>query len=267
MYRSKGQKSLTPYFIEEVKMPDNDNGEGNNLEEDFEGDSTFPFIKVVVGSKAQAFYILKTPLMEASPFFKACLSAGMIEQQKQEVILPEDPCRAFNLLKVWVHTHEVKNIGNNKQAMSAIQAWALGDKYCIPKFQNALIDELKEYWTQWHVHPQFLSWVVKHTKKETPLHQLVCDQLIHDLVNCPYPYRCKDDEDWVDSADKVVPAGEGIYVKPLKDLLAHPEIGSKLFWATHNLERGGADPASSGGCYYHVHEQGETCSKEKPGKK
>ncbi|KIW75073.1 hypothetical protein Z517_11844 [Fonsecaea pedrosoi CBS 271.37] len=63
-------------------MQETGSREGGTLDEDFEVDNiyTSPVVKVVVGSLNQEFYVHKRRMAEVSPFFKACLSAGMMEQ-------------------------------------------------------------------------------------------------------------------------------------------------------------------------------------------
>ncbi|KIW75074.1 hypothetical protein Z517_11845 [Fonsecaea pedrosoi CBS 271.37] len=137
--------------------------------------------------------------------------------------------------------------------MSAVQAWTLGDKYYIPKFQNALSDELRSFWAGDLVHPRTFLWLVENSADVTALRQLVCDYLSYGLVHSSSMYRYACDEDEVES-----PSADG-YARALKDLLANPEIGLELFWATKNLKRGGTDPKDSGRCYYHVQVEGQTC--------
>ncbi|OAP58538.1 hypothetical protein AYL99_07628 [Fonsecaea erecta] len=78
--------------------------------------------------------------------------------------------------------HQVSEIEDYQQAMSAVQAWTLGAKYHVPAFQNALLDELARFWVHNSMPPQFLSWVVKDSKN-TVLPRSVFDQLAFDLIH------------------------------------------------------------------------------------
>ncbi|KIW28199.1 uncharacterized protein PV07_07879 [Cladophialophora immunda] len=236
-------------------MSDPQSEEAWSFEDDYQVESAYagPLIKVVAGSPARAFYIHKGCLTEASPFFKACLSAGMIEQQTDEITLPDDPCRAFEFLAEWVYRHEVSAIETQEQATSAAQAWTLADKYRIPALQDALMDALRGFCQTDVLDLRLLSWAVENTKATNPLREFIYDQLAYDLVSWPDFYG------WIECDESESGRAESD-TETLRDLLANPEISVKLFWHAYNAPNEPHDsPAELVGCHYHVHEDGGPC--------
>ncbi|KAJ9603693.1 hypothetical protein H2200_011879 [Cladophialophora chaetospira] len=240
--------------------------DGDDVMSDFEEDAEFkscwsgPTVRITVGSNAQVFVIHKDILIEASPVFKAMLSAGMIEQQTNEITLPEDPARAFNILMVWAYGRNPPACtGDEDSVVDAILTWKMADKYAMPQLQNVLIDELKEHWKQFHFYPRYLSWAVRNLPDTSELYKFLFDQLTYKLANRPYSYQLAPQDSTL--------AASGLQcqekrVRQLENLLSMGEDSAKLFWAVQNLEKGKGSPARLEGCHYHVHADGEECPQE-----
>ena len=200
--------------------------------------------------------------MAASPVFRAMLSSGMIEQQKNEINLPEDPARGFQHLVNWIYNAQLfqdPTKSPTEEALSRAQGWQLADKHGIPDLQNLLMDWLREHWDYYLIHPQFLSWASRNTLSTSQLQRFILDQLAYCLATWEEEYQptAKDQTASTENADFQETAPQA-----LENVLATPEISAKLFWAVKRLDRGAIKPTTLEGCHYHVHADGESCQSK-----
>ncbi|KIW89150.1 uncharacterized protein Z519_10002 [Cladophialophora bantiana CBS 173.52] len=225
--------------------------EEDEIQEDYEVDSTYasPVAKVIVGSPAQVFFMHKNRLTEASEFFRACLSTGMIEQRKNKIILSEDPCRAFKFVVEWIYKHEILEPNHNDDAMSALQAWILPTSIACQISKMLLWTTPERSGATSTCVLDSCHYLPENTQDTIPLQQHVLDQLSHDLANCPScQYRSEH--------------GMGCHGESTQDLLASTEISARRFWAANNLERDNTLPSDLEGCHYNVDKEGDICQKK-----
>ncbi|KAJ9603694.1 hypothetical protein H2200_011880 [Cladophialophora chaetospira] len=209
--------------------------------------ATSPLIKVFVGEKRKEYNIHKDVLIKGSPFFKACLSANMLEATTNEISLPEDQCCAFDLLVAWLYHEKTYKVANNTRAvLSAMKAYQLGDKYSMHDFQNALIERLKGFMDRVIMWPGCFTWVLAHFDEASPLYRLMYDRLVWILVNGRYHNLGE---------------FESRYMGELEDILCRKNISIKILWATMDLaKKTTVCPSKVKGCHYHVHAEGEACA-------
>lgn len=188
-------------------------------------------VSVIVGKKRTVFKFHSHILMKKSPFFQKCLTSGMIEQQTNEVILPEDSSRAFEIVAAGVYsrgrnTAKAVLSGDDSDVRLVMRAWVLADKYCMPNLQNGLIDELGSFWKRHYVHPSYLSWVADHTDDKSPLYRLVMDQMAYELKNGGDLDHCNFEGD-------------------LEKVLARPILSTRLLWKSIHAPDDEEAPAES----------------------
>ncbi|KAJ9499237.1 hypothetical protein LTR96_004166 [Exophiala xenobiotica] len=208
--------------------------------------ATSDIVRVIVGKKRTVFKLHRDVLMEKSPFFRKCLTSGMIEQQTNEVSLPEDSSRAFEFIVRWMYSTSI--LGARKdweecEIYLIMGAWVLADKYCMPDLQNALIDELGFYWSKEYMNPDHLSWVADHANNESPLYRMALDQMAHDLKDGFGRYGL--------SAIQNEEQNEERYSKGLKKALARPDLSYRLLSATV-FQFDENDPPAESSQKYHV---------------
>ncbi|KAK4937881.1 hypothetical protein LTR10_021602 [Elasticomyces elasticus] len=196
-----------------------------------------PIVTVIVGSKRK-IYTLHRSLLLKSPFFAGCLTSGMREQQDNEIVLPEDQCRGFDFVADWIYNEPVRDItrGETQDFHSAILAYVLADKYCMPALQNALIDKLAEYMLHSYFNPDSILLLAKLGVEAGPLHDLMIAQFAYDLVNYPstyYPRPVDRHSDSGNSEDDVLSDLDDGDTRPgwleaLEQVLTHPGLSTKL---------------------------------------
>jgi hypothetical protein len=210
--------------------------------------TTSPIVKVIVGEERKIYHFHEALLVEKSSFFEACLSSGMIEQQNDEIVLPEDPCTGFNIIAHWIYYGEFKTIPHNFELLPLLEAWVMADKYSLSDLQNDIIEQLKAYWQARHVHPKWLLWLMENTLETSTIYRLTFDQLVWNMVKSPHCY----DPDSQSSDDS--------FLVQLKEVLARKDISLKLLWQFKRLDPQSDVPAEEEGCLYHVHDQGKGCN-------
>lgn len=222
-------------------------------------------VKIIVGRHAQVFEIHKRLLTAASPVFKAMLSSGMIEQQKNEILLPEDSARGFVDLVRCMYSLQVAGDpldSDDDDTMSKTQAWQLAQKYDMPNLQNMLMDWLRIYFACHYMHPQFLSWALRNTQSTSELQKFIFDQLTYELAMksdryrpaAEYEFGTTNEPGALETSDRYESASAELEI-----LLATSEVSLKLFWAVNDLKPGGDEPAALEGCHYHLHAEGDSC--------
>ncbi|KAK7892749.1 hypothetical protein LTR67_006986 [Exophiala xenobiotica] len=208
-------------------------GENSTMESDTDSEdeptsfATSEIVNVLVGKKRSVFKLHRHVLMEKSPFFQKCLTSGMVEQQTNEVNLPEDSSRAFEYVVRWVYSTSIIGAEAGRERYDIItrmRAWMLADKYCMPDLQNALINELGLYWSTNWMDPELLSWVADHADCESPLYRLTLDEMAYDLQLHSKLYP--------DNNGYQSPEIDEDHSEAFKRVLARPILANRLLWKT-----------------------------------
>ncbi|KAK7899723.1 Transmembrane emp24 domain-containing protein 10 [Exophiala xenobiotica] len=142
------------------------------------------FITIIVGAEESKYTAHQEILVAKCPFFATCLTAGMIEASSGEVRLPEDSPEAFGYFIDWVYCGKVQDIGDETDNfISAMEAWVLADKFCMPKWQDELMDQMMQYARIYVIEPAIVAWVVDKLGTESLLHQFIMDQFAWDQIH------------------------------------------------------------------------------------
>ncbi|KAJ9603696.1 hypothetical protein H2200_011882 [Cladophialophora chaetospira] len=174
----------------------------------------------------------------------------MAESAKNEVELPEDQCRAFDIFVMCGYSGMVEDAGKTTQeTLSVLKAYQLADKLCMPDFQKILIEKLKQHSRKVLKHPRDLIWLLKNVLKESALYRFKWDQLVYDVRADKETYQSPKDGYNMGTA--------------LRDLLADTEISTQFLWACMGSKVLGESRAAREGCHYHIHGNGENCDVTK----
>jgi hypothetical protein len=144
-------------------------------------------ITFVVGPDAapEFFVVHKSLAIKCSPLL---LTASTTELQKQSIRLDGISSSAFGLLIQWIYTHSIKD-AKDRDMLSLAQLWDLGDRFLIPKLQNAVIlilwellgeDEKKGAGLEADIMSDaFLQYVFRTESGYNPMQRLVIQYLAH----------------------------------------------------------------------------------------
>ncbi len=106
-------------------------------------------VSILVGQDKSKFSVHKDVLVKASPFFAKCLASNMREATTGVIELPEDDCATFGAFVHYMYKDEIlTSCSGYDFASLSIKSWVLAEKFCMPRWQNLLIDALAQYWEQ-----------------------------------------------------------------------------------------------------------------------
>ena len=189
----------------------------------------------------------------------------MSEAHSRRVPLPEDSTRSIVCFIAWVYCSKVPDIGDDtNNLILAMEAWVLADKWCMPEWQDMLMDQMMEYARTYVIEPGMVAWVIDKLGTESLLYQFIMHQFAWDQIHSEDHYSASDG-----TAIRVARAGE------LEALLArtdfpHSEHQRSTMECARAISQARISrkdeqlyqPARNP-CKYHVHEQGATCQKAK----
>jgi hypothetical protein len=116
----------------------------------------------------------------------------MVEGRTNTVELPNDNCLAFDLFLQWIDCQTVPEKAADHGAFALMNAWVLADKFCMPVWQNKLIDKLGRCYESPHIKPLHVLWILDRAGEDSNLFKFGRDQLVYDLMFCSSQYK----EEW-----------------------------------------------------------------------
>ncbi|KAK5730784.1 hypothetical protein LTR15_000722 [Elasticomyces elasticus] len=95
-------------------------------------------IIIVDTDKPQTFFVQQRLLESTSDYFVKALQNQQLGEKTAPGVLqfPEDKDGEWKLLLFWMYKHELPEEVYHQDSFPAVRAWALGDRLCIPEFQN-----------------------------------------------------------------------------------------------------------------------------------
>lgn len=92
----------------------------------------------------EVFPVKKEPLRALSPYFVAL---DNFKEGRENVVILNDPCASsFSILADWINTgHRDWQNPYSQDVDVLVQAYALGRRFLMPKFQNFVIDEIRQF--------------------------------------------------------------------------------------------------------------------------
>lgn len=167
----------------------------------------------------------------------------MKEERSNEVEFPDDTCLAFDLFFLWIYRREVPKADSHDKVLAAMNAWVLGDKFCMPDWQNPLIDSIMSFWKNNPMAPDHLAWLYDNAGQSSLLLLLGRKQLVWDIV----------------SKNKLY-VGEEEWAADLEDLLInHAYSPAYLLCSVHRETDTRTRQPATQGCKYHIHLDGKLC--------
>ncbi|KIW10937.1 hypothetical protein PV08_10236 [Exophiala spinifera] len=195
-----------------------------------------PIVTMIVGPGKVEYTAHKAKLIEASLFFLRCFGVGMKEARTNKITLPEDDAVVFGHFIDWVYYSKTRRVVNTVQSIrELLKAWLLADKFCMPRWQNSIIESLADFWIEFNVAPSAVMWVAEHVPTHSPLFAFVVEQFSWDLARC-------------DSPDEL---GEDL--SRMDDLLANSTFSSRILWTSMAVAKekyGGNEPTQAVQEYY-----------------
>ncbi|KAJ9603699.1 hypothetical protein H2200_011885 [Cladophialophora chaetospira] len=247
-------------------MEDYDSGPvtGNASFTESKSFATSPIVTLIVGPTRKKYSVHKDLLVKFSTFFAKCLSAGMAEQERNQVELPEDTCQQFDVIVEFMYSMPIKleilarSVEDEDGANSLIQLYLTADKYGITKFQDCIADYLRERYTGSFVDPAHLELLMERLGAKSHICKLLGDVLRVDLLERPHAYRpSHPDIHGVEIDREEARKREAALKKALSNEAVSVDIVRLLASGNDSLEWPSCGPG--GRCHYHVHPNGTGC--------
>jgi BTB/POZ domain len=200
--------------------------------------ATSPIVTVLVGPKRKVYSFHKDLLVERCPFFEKCLKDSYKEGRENQVYLAEESPAVFDRFATFIYHNRVDEIVTFPDNSLAVRAFALADKFCMPRFQNALIDAIACFHKKHTVFVPDLDFINDHVLLNSKIKAFLIDQLIYDIA------RSKD----IDQTDLT-----GKEVSRI--IRGGGDLATEIFWAVRNIARRDDWPSHwRNRCNYHNHE-------------
>lgn len=156
----------------------------------------------------------------------------MKESETNKVLLPEDDPTVFGHFIRWIYESRFRGIGEDAGVKEHLQAWIMADKFCMPVWQNNIMNLLADLCSGRTLEPDIVIWVVDHIHESSRLFSFVLDQFAWELAIYYDSAQYLDDED-------------------MKNLMADSKVSTQILWTAIESARGGVDePAENIKRYY-----------------
>jgi hypothetical protein len=187
----------------------------------------------------------------------------MAETKSNTITMPEDECEEFDLVVNWLYWRRVVEIGDctaeEKVILPRLRAYALADKYCMSRLQNAIVDSLKPYWKSAVIRPEYLTWAIENLPTGCALIDMMLDVFTFDVSNQNMGRAWRE--------DMAVPITKDEFDQ-LFHVLANGGLSATFIdlingWIAQE-KSSATSPVERSGCWYHVHtDVGEKCPRSK----
>lgn len=193
----------------------------------------------------------KDLLVERCPFFEKCLKDSYKEGRENQVYLAEESPAVFDRFATFIYHNRVDKIVTSPDNSLVVRAFVLADKFCMPRFQNALIDAMACFYETNAVSVPDLDFINGHVLSNSKIRAFLIDEMVGDII-------------WSEGDDQTDLVGNEV-----SGLMRRGgDLATEIFWAVRKADLKKKDWLSHWGnrCNYHNHETDDTrecCRKRK----
>ena len=181
----------------------------------------------------------KDLLVEKCPFFERCLKDSYKEGRESQVYLAEESPTVFDRFVTFIYHNRVDKKMTSPDNSVLVWTFVLADKFCMPEFQNALVDAIACAHETREVSALDLAFVNDHVPSNSKIRAFLLDKMAFDVVQ---EERNNPTEPVVENVNEILRRGG--------------DLATEIFWAVHE-----ADPEREHGpsswrnrCDYHNHQ-------------
>ncbi|THZ08701.1 hypothetical protein D6C91_10073 [Aureobasidium pullulans] len=203
-------------------------------------------VVVEVGPEKQAFSIHKDLLCFYSDYFRGAFDSSFKEAAEGKSSLPTEDPAILDIFNGFIYTRQLRDAtdfqGPDLLYGTLVALWIFGDKYIVPALQNKAIDAFKERSDKlrsiaWDSH---LRKIYDNTLHGSPLRRIMTDMMAYETTVSSK------------SRDKVME------VYPLEALV---DLAFTLFdKSREDVGHLKLPAAKKAKCYYHIRNEGESCT-------
>ncbi|KAK5688514.1 hypothetical protein LTS10_000492 [Elasticomyces elasticus] len=136
---------------------------------------------IVVGNKTpETFFVQQHLLERTSRYFVRALRNERLGEKTEPGVLrfPEDKPAVWKLLLFWMYKQELPGEVFDHDLVPAVRTWALGDKLCIPAFQNHVMLAMVWYFRNKNITFRTLKAAVHSSLTGSPMRLLMAEELV-----------------------------------------------------------------------------------------
>ena len=206
-------------------------------------------VDIYVGDERKKFRLHRDLLCERSEFFRASFEGHFKEAETQELALPEDSVKSFELLVGWLYGAPLMNITSQDDLSSYLNLIILAKKLCLEYLQNETMDHILRFYrtSSLEVSAPTIRSVYWNTFTGDPLRKIV--------IRCAAWTAFSNKVDVFDSDDRNLLEGGGEIAADFTSWLVRFYIYSKYYEESDMM-----DPRRASNCSFHKHNSTPTCS-------
>ncbi|KAK5709575.1 hypothetical protein LTR17_019659 [Elasticomyces elasticus] len=143
-------------------------------------------IKIVIDKETpQTFFVQQQLLESTSDYFVKALRNQHLGEKPEPGVLrfPEDRVSAWKLLLFWMYKHELPAEVYHHDLIPAVRAWALGDRLCIPEFQNHIMLVLIWSFRNKVARLGLIKMAVQCSPADSTMRKLMAEEIVADECN------------------------------------------------------------------------------------
>jgi hypothetical protein len=177
--------------------------------------------------------------VERCPFFEKCLKGSYKEGRENQVYLAEESPAVFDRFVTFIYHNRVDKKMTSPDNSLLVQAFVLADKFCMPEFQNALVDAIACFHETHEVSALDLAFVNGHVPSNSKIRALLLHKMVFDIV-AEQEYSSTDP--LVENVNEILREGG--------------DLATEIFWAVCKAdpEREHARSSWCNRCDYHNHQ-------------
>lgn len=194
-----------------------------------------------VGPERTSFIIHKDLLVFYSDYFRGAFNSSFKEAVESKLTLPDEQVDVFNVFNKFIYTRQLCDEDVDLTWQLIIEVWLFGDKHIIPALQNKVMDTYIAMNAKSKTIPVGqLQTIYDNTLHGSPLRRIVVDWVTYKSDMQRFLKSEKTNLNWPHEA--LVDLAIGLGSKKAEELGVYVMPADKL-----------------ARCYYHVHNEGESC--------
>ena len=215
-------------------------------------------VDVLVGAERKKFHLHRDLLCDRSDYFKACFEGNFMEAQQNELFLPEDDSKSFDLFVGWLYGGTLKKISSNAELPAYFALVVLASKLCLEHLRNETMDHILRFHrtNPVFVDYQSLRMIDDNSSSDDCFYVYLLCLAVWTVVSKQAAGALLDHKDSVLIPDyeRLISEGGNLAVNLTHALLE--------FYNTHDYQNSALmDPRRRSNCFFHKHNSTPVCGK------
>src|SRR6202012_3360971 len=133
------------------------------------------------GKEKAPYSVHKDILTQECPFFAKMFESGMVEEQTNQVKLPEDNNEAFRQFISWIYFESIPLIDRDNLPL-VLECWILAEKFGMTHWQECITFEINAHWDYRGMLTRDVVWVLDNVSHTSDLYKLAINQFAREVA-------------------------------------------------------------------------------------